>query len=67
MNYRDGMTEYARRASLEWEYMDDHREIAEGVCRTTYANGAKTYVNYRKEAVTVEGITIPALDSAVVR
>lgn len=47
--------------------MDDHREIAEGVYRTTYANGAKTYVNYRNEAVAVEGLTVPALDSVVVR
>lgn len=62
----DGMAEYDRRAALEWEYMDDHREVVSGVFRTTYANGARTYVNYNTFAVAVDGVDIPPLDSKVV-
>ena len=56
---RDGTAEYDRRAALEWEYMDDHREVAPGVFRTTYANGARTYVNYNASAVAVDGVDVP--------
>ena len=63
---RDGTAEYDRRAALEWEYMDDHREVAKGVFRTTYANGAKTYVNYNALPVSVDGRSVPALGSVVV-
>jgi len=62
---RDGMDEYRRRAALEWEFMDDHAEIAPGVFRTLYSNGAKTYVNYTDKAVTVDGITVGPLASEV--
>ena len=57
-----GCDAYAKRASLEVEYMDRHDRLAEGVYRTTYANGTKTYVNYNANAVIADGVTVPALD-----
>ncbi len=38
----------------------DHREIAEEVFLTEYADGTQIAVNYNDEAVTVQGQTIPA-------
>lgn len=37
-----------------------HAQVGEDVFVTTYENGARVYVNYGKEAATVDGITIPA-------
>ena len=47
---------------LQYEYMDGHDELAQGVYRTSYSNGAKIYVNYNEQPATVDGVTIPALD-----
>ena len=47
---------------LQYEYMDGHDELAPGVFRTTYSNGAKVYVNYNGHASSVDGVTVPALD-----
>lgn len=57
-----GVDAYAKRAALETEYMDRHDRVADGVYRTTYSNGVSTYVNYGKNAATVDGVTVPALD-----
>ncbi len=40
--------------------MTGHERIAENVYRTTYANGARVYVNYRTEDVVIDGTTVPA-------
>ena len=60
-----GTDEYNRRAALEWEYMDDHRELQPGVFRVTYSNGARIYVNYNATPVAVDGLTLPALDALI--
>ncbi|QHW31110.1 hypothetical protein GZH47_09750 [Paenibacillus rhizovicinus] len=38
----------------------DHRQLAEGVFRTTYGNGKHVTVNYNDAPATVDGTTIPA-------
>lgn len=38
----------------------DYQIVSDDVRVTTFENGAKVYVNYSKEAVTVEGIEVPA-------
>ena len=60
-----GTDEYNRRAALEWEYMDDHRELQPGVFRVTYSNGARVYVNYNATPVAVDGLTLPAQDALI--
>ena len=60
-----GTDEYNRRADLEWEFMDDHREVVPGVFCTTYSNGVMTYVNYGETAVTVDGVEVPSLGYAI--
>lgn len=44
-----------------------HEQLKEDVFCTGYDNGVKIYVNYRDEAVTVDGITVGALDWEVSR
>ncbi|XEC96369.1 DUF5696 domain-containing protein [Paenibacillus tarimensis] len=45
--------------------IENHERISESVYRTTYANGTQIIVNYGSEAVTVDGLTVNALDYAV--
>ena len=47
---------------LQYEYMDGHDELAPGVYRTSYSNGAKVYVNYTETPFAADDVTIPALD-----
>ncbi len=59
---RRGVDAYAKLWKLQYVFMDGHDELAPGVYRTTYANGAKVYVNYNKAPASVDGVTIGAED-----
>lgn len=41
-----------------------HDRPAEGVARTVYDNGVTIYVNYTEQAVTVDGVAVPAMACA---
>ena len=56
---RRGAEDYARRWQLQYAYMDRHEQVAPGVFRTTYSNGASTVCNYNDGPVTVGGREIP--------
>lgn len=43
--------------------MTGHAQLAPGVYRTDYDNGMQIYVNYTDKAVTVDGVTVGALDA----
>jgi hypothetical protein len=45
--------------------MESHDELADGLFRVTYSNGAKIYVNYNGASAIAEGVTIPAMDYVV--
>lgn len=57
-----GVDAYRKTWKLQYEFMDGHDELAPGVFRTTYSNGAKVYVNYNDKPSTVDGLEIPAQD-----
>lgn len=59
---RRGVDAYAKLWKLQYVFMDGHDELAPGVYRTTYANGAKVYVNYNKAPASVDGVTVGAED-----
>ena len=42
--------------------IDGHSQVAEGVYLTSYENGVRIYVNYNKQDVQVDGLTISGLD-----
>lgn len=43
-----------------------HDQLASGVVRVTYSNGNKIYINYNQEQVTVDDVTVKAVDYTVV-
>lgn len=47
--------------------MTDHERVAFNVYKTTYENGDAVVVNYSEESVTVDGVTVPAMDFALVK
>ncbi len=57
-----GVDEYRKVRHLQYEFMTGHDELAPGVYRTSYSNGARVYVNYNTASATVDGVTIPAQD-----
>ena len=52
---------------LAGQAMTDHERLARDVYKTTYESGDAVVVNYSAEAVTVDGVTIPATDFALVK
>ena len=56
-----GVDAYEKVWRLQYEFMDGHDELAPGVYRTRYANGARVYVNYNDAPATADGAEIPAL------
>lgn len=56
----------AQMAGLNAQEMVDHQILARDVVVTTYANGAKVYVNYTYAAYEAEGVTVPARSYIVV-
>ena len=46
--------EYQPLKHLQYEFMENHEKLAEGVYRTTYSDGTKITVDYNKETYTVE-------------
>ena len=47
--------------------IESHRIISEEVRAVTYSNDVTIYINYSSRDVSVDGVTVPALDYAVVR
>ena len=45
---------------LQFEFIDNHRQAAPGVTETTYADGTRIFVNYRRKDVVCDRVKIPA-------
>lgn len=54
-------------APLAGMEMTDHERVVFNVYKTTYENGDAVVVNYSGESVTVDGVTVPAMDFALVK
>jgi len=54
-------------AYLQYEFMEEHKEIARDVFRITYSDGSKIYVNYNNECVTADGVLINGTDYLLVK
>jgi hypothetical protein len=68
--YRDTVVEYDRQFRALAEKTQDaliigHERPAEQVTLTVYDNGVRVYVNYNETPVTVDGVTVDALDYIV--
>lgn len=52
---------------LQGQTITKHKKLEDGVYKTTYEKGTEIVVNYNQEPVTVNSITIPAKDFAIVK
>lgn len=59
---KEGADIYAKLSHLQFEFMEEHEEPADGVWRMTYSNGARVYVNYGEEPRVVDGVKVPGRD-----
>lgn len=59
--------EFNQRLGGVWsQYITGHEKLLEDVYRVTYENGTQIYINYRQQAVSINGYDIKALDYLVV-
>lgn len=58
---------YAPLAYLQWEFMDDHREVAPDVFVTTYSNGDETVCNYGKAPCEYRGEKVAPMSYALIK
>ncbi|MBQ6136138.1 MAG: hypothetical protein IJI73_02080 [Kiritimatiellae bacterium] len=63
---KEGADIYERLKHLQYEFVENHEAIAEGVFRTTWANGDKIVVNYNDSPVKADGVGIGAMDYAFI-
>lgn len=57
---RQGLDEYAALRHLQFEFMEQHEMLAQGVFRTAFADGSEIVTNYGKEAFAYKGKTVAA-------
>ena len=59
---KEGADLYAQLLPLQYAFMTGHERLADGVFRTTWANGWSVVVNYSDKAFEGAGVTVGALD-----
>lgn len=65
-NLIDNYMEFSQNLQGIWnETIQSHEELQEEVYRVIYSNGTAIYVNYTDAPVTVESVTVEAMDYAV--
>ena len=57
---KEGADIYATLSPLQYEFMEEHDAVDDGVWRTTYSNGSRLYVNYGNVQAMADSMTIPA-------
>lgn len=57
---------YKKLRHLQYEFIDEHVRLAEGVYLTRYSNGSRTVVNYGKKPFDYNGIEVKAEDFVLV-
>ena len=68
--YEEEIIEYDQKLrqlnqQLEGAYIKNHEKISDTLVKVSYDNGIVIYVNYGKEATTIDGITVEGLDFKV--
>jgi len=64
---KDGFDEYQPLAPLQYETLDDHREVAPGITRSLFSDGTRIVCNYTKEPYTFEGKEVKPEDYLVIK
>ena len=64
---KDGFDEYQPLAPLQYETLDDHREVAPGITRSLFSDGTRIVCNYTKEPYTFERKEVKPEDYLVIK
>ena len=59
---KEAYDEYQPMKYLQYEYMDDHREISKDVFLTVYSDGSEVVTNYSQSDYAYKGETVPSRD-----
>ena len=62
-----GYDEFQTMQHLQYEHLDDHFEVAEGVRCSVYSDGTRVVVNYTKEPYIYEGQEVAPENYIVVK
>ena len=63
---REGCDLWRPFARLQYEFLDNHERLADGVFLTTWGDGTRLVTNYGSEPFAFEGRTVGAMDFALV-
>ena len=55
---KQGYDMFKQWESLQFETMEQHDKLAEGIYCSTYSDGSRVVVNYTKEPYTFEGVEV---------
>lgn len=59
---KEAYDDYVKMRRLQYEFMDEHRELSKGVMLTGYSDGSEVVTNYSKEPFVYKGETVSARD-----
>ncbi len=55
----ESIRSYSERCDLQYEFLEEHKKLADRVALTRYSDGSVILVNYRDDAFLYEGKTVP--------
>jgi len=64
---KKGQDEYAALSSLQFEFMNEHEQLASGVFRTAFADGTEIVTNYGASEYAYKGQTVQPTSYRVIR
>ncbi len=64
---KEAYDEYQNAKYLQYEFMDDHREIAPKVFLTTYSDGSRVVTNYNNADFNYQGRKVGAMDYIIIK
>jgi len=64
---KKGYDEFESMKELQYEFLNDHSELAPGVFRSVFSNGTQIVCNYTEEDFTYEGKTVKPMTYAVLK
>ena len=59
---KEAYDEYQKSKHLQYEFMDSHRQIQDGIFETEYSDGTKVVTNYTDKEFFYNAQSVPAMD-----
>lgn len=64
---REGYIEFEKLRYLQYEFLDKHEMLTEGIFRSTFSDGSSILTNYTDKSYSWKGHTVPSLGYILVR